>query len=596
MNDREHPIRPMTSFTCRRGVSVSMRDDVKLATDLYLPANAGQEAAKPLPVLLERTPYGRDMPQRALDAQFFASRGYAVAVQDVRGRFESEGQWQPFLSDPEDGYDTIQWLAQQPWCNGKVGTLGASYAGTVQAGTATLNPPALSAMVVTTAAADSYQATMRHGGAMELRWVSFIFNMALTSKEAIADMALRQELQQIAQQVEPSLRHLPREPGRTPLRLLPHYERWLLDVLNHTERDEFWRQRCFAPLAYAEEFADVPTLHIGGWYDSYAGATCDAFTQLRAVKRSRQCLIMGPWEHAALEDRAAGELDFGANAVRLQNELRLAWLDRYLKDQPTVADDWPDAQLFVMGRGSGRRTAASRIDRGGTWIEAAAYPPAAVQHQPYYLHARNSLKPGKPQGTTAPSQFTFDPDKPVPTIGGCVSAGPTVLKPGGYDQRERADWFACQGNEPLARRADVLCFQTEPLAASMRIVGPVTVELFIASSVTDTDFTAKLVEIYPPTDDDPDGLAINLTDGIMRARYRKSFERPEPLIPGQVELVTLSLFPTACDIAPGHRLRLDISSSNFPRFDLNPHQSQSAEQSVYHDAAHASRVILPVVT
>lgn len=581
----------MNPIELQRGIRVPMRDGVGLATDIYLP-EAGR---RPCPVLLERTPYGRDMSRRVLDARFFAAHGYAVTVQDVRGRFDSDGVWRPFIDDPQDGYDTIEWLGRQPWCNGRVGTMGPSYAGSNQLGAAALNPPSLRAMVVTTGAADAFRATLRHNGAMELRWLCYAFDMAVSSKEALADLALARELAQAARDVSAWLRNPPTELGQTPLRKLPSYERWLIDVLQHTQRDAFWTQRCFAPLDYIDEMADVPTLHIGGWYDSYAGATCELFTRLSQAKRSRQCLIMGPWEHTALEERFAGELDFGMQAIVRQNDFRLAWFDRYLKDIPNEVDNWPAARLFVMGGGTGRRTGLNHIDRGGTWLHAGQFPPEGAEPTTLYLHADRTLQPQRPVGDAAPSRFIFDPANPVPTIGGCVSAAPAYLRPGGYDQRHPPVWFLPDQSRPLAERPDVLCFQTPPLPRPMRIVGPVHVELFVATTAQDTDFTAKLVEVYPPTAEHPHERAINLTDSIVRLSCRDGQDRCEPVRSGGAERITLTLYPTACDVAAGHRLRLDISSSNFPRFDVNPAAKGPAEQTVFHDAVRSSRVTLYVL-
>ncbi len=597
-------------------VMIPMADGVRLATDLYFPGAKGGRAAGPFPVILERTPYGKASSRNVEKAKYFARRGYVCALQDVRGRFQSEGEWYAFADEARDGCDTVEWLGGQAWSSGKVGTMGDSYAGSDQSALATLHPRHLATMIVAVGASNYYHSSMRHNGALEQRFHIYVFRMAITSKEAAADPNLRKALIQLYTEKMPEVvRRYPLKKGATLLRRLPAYERWAMDILTHADYDTYWKEhRGYAISEYYAEHADVPTLYLGGWYDSYARNTCESFTALKKIKKAPQYLLMGPWTHGKYEISYSGDLDFGAEAQIHYLDLKLAWFDFFLKGLRTQVADWSPVRIFTMGSGDGRRfidgspgEAADfpgRIGHGGFWRNLEDWPVPGTRFTPYYLHAGGALSAEKPAGKEIPpTRYTFDPRDPVPTIGGGISAVDIVMKPGAFDQRGRSDFLGCRDSLPLNARQDVLTFQTSPLESETEITGPVEIHLWASSSAPDTDFTAKLIDVYPPSDDYPDGVAVNLTDSIIRARYRNGYERPEFLSPGEAYEFVFPLYPTSNIFKKGHRIRLDISSSNWPRFDVNPNtggplgvdqQVAVAHQAVYHDTGRPSHILLPL--
>jgi len=583
---------------------VPMRDGVRLATDLYFPARQGKPAEGSFPVVLERTPYDKSSSGNFQNGAYFARRGYICAVQDVRGRFAGEGEWYAFAKEAPDGYDTVEWLAEQERCNGKIGTMGGSYCGSDQSALATLNPPHLSTMIVAVGASSYYHCSMRQNGALELRFIIYAFRMATTSKEALADPTIKAAMDAASANVGEWIARAPLKKGTSPLRLLPSYEQWALDILGHGEYDDYWKQRGYAISQYYEEHADVPTLYLGGWYDSYARATCENFMKLKAMKKSPQMLLMGPWTHGGWGATNAGDLDFGVESPINYNDLRLAWFDRFLKGMQSEVSDWPPVRIFVMGSGAGDLNYGGRMERGGAWSDEEDYPLPDTKFTPFYLQPDAGLATQPPEGTQAPSTYLYDPSDPVPTIGGGISAADPIMQPGGFDQRGDPRFFGCRDRLPLNARSDVLSFQTEPLEQDVEVTGPITVKLYASSTATDTDFTAKLIDVYPPSEDFPEGRAINLTDSIIRARYRNGWERPELLEPGEVYEFEFELYPTSNIFRSGHQIRVDISSSNFPRFDVNPNtggplgkdrRMQIAEQCIYHDAERPSHIVLPLI-
>ena len=592
-----------------------MRDGINLATDIYFPATDGLRAEGRFPVVLERTPYNKASPRAVTAAKYFARRGYVCAIQDVRGRFRSEGEWYAFATEAPDGYDTVEWLGAQSWSNGKVGTMGDSYAGSDQAALATLNPPHLSAMLVAVGASNYYHSSMRQNGALEQRFLIYVFRMAVTSKEAEADPALKAALIKIISQgITEIVNQFPLREGATILRRLPSYERWAIDLLTHGDYDDYWKQRGYAPSEYYQEHADVPTLYLGGWYDSYARNTCESFMALSEMKKSPQRLLMGPWTHGGYEVPFSGDIHFGTEAHINYLDLKLAWFDHNLKSLYTEVADWEPVRFFTMGTGDGRPSILGApgtkadfpgpTNHGGYWRSASDWPLPGTSFTPYYLNGNGFLSPEMPQNGLFPaSAFTFDPNDAVPTIGGGISAAAPIMEPGAYDQRGRPDFFGCKDTLPLSSRGDVLTFQTPPLQESVEVTGPIEMHLWASSSAVDTDFTAKLIDVFPPGDDYPEGLAINITDSIIRARYRNGWERPELMTPGEPYEFVFQLYPTSNIFQRGHSIRLDISSSNWPRFDVNPNTGgplglertyQVAQQSVYHDAECPSRIILPI--
>ena len=594
---------------------VAMRDGVKLAADIYFPSANGQPAEGPFPVILERTPYDKTAPRNVTNGKYYARRGYVTVYQDVRGRFASEGEWYAFAKEAPDGFDTVQWLGSQPWSDGQVGTMGGSYAGSDQSALATLNPSHLSTMIVAVGASNYYHGSMRQNGTLEQRFMVYAFRMAMTSKEAIADAGLQAEIKKAFLDDMPDMvRNFPLKEGATVLRRLPSYERWAIDIATHGDYDDYWKQRGYAIDEYYDEHADVPTLYLGGWYDSYARNTCESYVALSRTKKSPQHLLMGPWTHGKYETPYSGDLYFGVDAQITYMDLKLAWFDQHLKDLRTETSDWQPVRIFTMGQGSDDRAVLGspgdgseypgRVHHGGYWRSEPDWPLPGTAFAPYYLHAAGSLSPDMPPGEEcASTSYTYDPMDPVPTLGGGISAADMVMAPGSFDQRGRPGVIGCHDTLPLNVRRDVLTFQTPELEHDTEVTGPIEMRLWASSSALDTDFTAKLIDVYPPSDKFPDGLAFNITDSIIRARYRNGWDNPEDLEPGKPYELVFQLYPTSNIFRKGHRIRLDISSSNWPRFDVNPNTGgplgvdrayTTATQTIYHDPAHPSHVILPL--
>ncbi|MCH8206772.1 MAG: CocE/NonD family hydrolase [Chloroflexi bacterium] len=590
---------------CESDVMMTTRDGVKLAADIYFPAIGGRPADGRFPVILERTPYDKTAARQVTKAKYYARRGYVCVIQDVRGRFQSEGEWYAFAKEAPDGYDAVEWSGTRPWSNGKVGTMGDSYAGSDQAALATMNPPHLSTMIVAVGASNYYHSSMRQNGTLEQRFLIYVFRMAVTSREAKADPALKTALSAIHPEGMADLvSSFPLKEGATILRELPSYERWAIDLLTHGDYDDYWKQRGYAPSEYYDEHADVPTLYLGGWYDSYARNTCECYVSLSRLKRSPQRLLMGPWTHGGYEVPYAGDVDFGTEAHIDYLDLKLGWFDHYLKGMNTEVADWSPVRFFTMGTGDGKPNDDGRLSRGGYWRSETDWPLPNTSFTPYYLHGDGSLSPESPdQGGFPPSTFTFDPTDPVPTIGGGISAANHIMEPGAFDQRGRPDFFGCKDTLPLSYRRDVLSFQTRPLDEDVEVTGPIEMHLWASSSALDTDFTTKLVDIHPPSPDYPEGLAINITDSIIRARYRNGYETGELMTPGEQYEFVFQLYPTSNVFRRGHSIRVDVSSSNWPRFDVNPntggalgkHQGyRLAHQTVYHEVDCPSHIVLPL--
>jgi uncharacterized protein len=586
-----------------KNVRVPMRDGVPLAADLYLPARDGKVAAGRFPAIMERTPYDKE--GKVNEGRYFARRGYVAVMQDVRGRFASEGEWYAFAKEAPDGFDSVEWAAAQPWCDGSVGTMGGSYCGSDQSAAATLNPPHLKAMVVSVGTSNYHTSSMRQNGALELRFMVYAFRMATTSREALADATLKTALTEDFARVGEWLTRTPYKKGSSSLRFLPSYEQWLLDILGESDYNDYWKQRGYAIDQYYEEHADVPTIYLGGWYDSYARGTTANYVALSRLKKTPQHLIMGPWTHGGWANSFAGDVDFGPDALMDDyNGYRLRWFDRWLKGIENGVDREQPVRLFVMGGGDSRKDRNGRLAHGGFWRDAPDWPLPGTRATPYYLHADGTLAPRTP-AASEPSRYTFDPRDPVPTIGGGISAAEGIMPAGAYDQRGGKRFYGCKDTLPLAARSDVLVFQTPELTEDVEVTGPLTVKLWASSAARDTDFTAKLIDVHPPNADFPDGFAQNISDSIIRARYRNSRDQAALIEPGSVYDFEIVLYPTSNVFAKGHRIRLDISSSNFPRFDINPNTGGTlgrdrrlvpAEQAIYHDPERPSHIVLPVQT
>jgi hypothetical protein len=557
------------------GVAVKMRDGVTLRADIYRPDAEGK-----FPVLLQRTPYnkagGVNFGHRA------AARGYVVIIQDVRGRYTSEGDWYTFAHEAEDGYDTIEWAAALPYSDGKVGMFGGSYVGATQMLAATAHPPHLAGICPVVTASNYHDGWTYQGGAFE-QWFNESWTSGLaqdTLNRAVGKATNAREGEDVLPLTNYPLFNVP-SPGvvnaSTPA-LAPYF----LDWLGHPSYDAYWKR-----LSIEEYYADirVPVLHIAAWYDIFLGGSLRNFTGLKAraateEARKGQRLLVIVGGHAG-GGRKIGDIDFGPEAAKFdEGTIALSWYDFLFKGVQNEFATGKRVKIFVMGVNQ--------------WREEDDWPLARAKTTKYFLHSQGAANSAHGNGvlsTSAPAsepadKFTYDPRKPVPTIGGplCCDAG--HLAPGPKDQRT------------VEERDDVLIYSTPPLEHDLEVTGPVWLEFYASSSAVDTDFTAKLVDVLP------DGSAINITEGIVRAKYRDTQEAPALLTPGKVYPLTLDLWATSNVFRAGHRIRLEISSSNFPRFDRNLNTGESAASSgkwsaatntILHDAAHPSALLLPVV-
>ncbi|MEO8622684.1 MAG: CocE/NonD family hydrolase [bacterium] len=583
-----------------RDLMIPTRDGKRMATDVYRPARNGVAVTERLPVLLQRTPYDKTKAQ--VNAEYLARHGYVVAVQDSRGRYKSEGRFlkvQPI--DATDGYDVIEWLAKQPYSNGSVGMWGTSFAAHMEAGAAQLHPPSLKTIVVNMGGmSNAWDHGVRYRGTYEMgRQLTWAWSQlaADAPNPSVRKLLLEQEKVENWYNVQPMRR------GLNPLSVSPEYEGWYLDFFEHADYDAFWKDPMMNWSEHYAQTSDIPMYQIGGWYDIFLAGTFENYVGLAKLKKSPQRLLVGPWVHHGDTLSYAGDVAFGAAAAipDFDGDFHLRWFDHYLKGRPTGAENDAPIRLFVMGTGDGHKDSAGRLTHGGYWRNESTWPLAGTRMVPYYFHADGSLSTEKPRENAASTTFTFDPRHPVPTIGGGSSAR---LKDGAYDQKEDPRFPPSQAPFlPLRSRADVVVFQTAPLEQDMEVIGPIHVELFGATNRTDTDFTAKLIDVYPPSADWPGGYDMNITDAIIRGRYRATRDHAVMLVPGKVYAFPIDPFPTANVFKKGHRIRVDISSSNFPRFDANPNTGEplglnrrmiSADNTIHHSATYPSHIVLPL--
>lgn len=583
--------------TALRDIMVPMRDGVRLATDVFFPTNAGHG---PWPALLERTPYDKraarvneytldhpDVFGREELARFFTDAGFVVVFQDCRGRYGSDGRFTKYRGEAEDGFDTLNWVARQDWCDGQVATMGMSYSAHTQMAAACLNPPALAAMICDCGGfSNAYQGGIRYGGALEMKQVTWAFRHALRSRAAAADPVARAALE--ATDIRDWMRRLPWTRGQSPLTPIPDYETFLFEQWSHNTFDDYWKIPALYAAGWHETMRQIPSVHMSGWYDPYAVTAVENFTGLRACGHDTS-LILGPWTHGNRSRTYAGDVDFGPDCtfeggVRQDFvQFRIDTFRRHLLQADLPAG--PRVRYFVMGGGDGRRNAAGRMSHGGAWHVAETWPPANTRATRLYLAADGGLC-SEPEADAAKRSFVFAPDNPVPTIGGPITSGAPLMVGGAFDQVENDDVFGTAvAGMPLASRADVLIFETAPLTRPVTIAGDVAVRLFVSSDRPTTDFTAKLVDVCPPNEDYPHGYAMNLTDGILRACYRDGFDRARALPQNEVVEATIRLYPTANRFEVGHRIRIEVSSSNFPRFDVNPNYEVGNDLSAVRVAA-----------
>jgi putative CocE/NonD family hydrolase len=612
-----------------------MRDGVRLATDIYRPSRPdGSPESGPMPAILVRTSYDKSSPQMVIEpvARFFTRHGYAVVLQDLRGRGISEGTGQYFhIANPAegpDGCDTIEWIAAQDWCDGGVGMVGSSHLGIVQNVAALYRPPHLKAIWADVAPTKAIEGCCREGGAMALHMYGAMFLHGYDAQELADDPAGRRRIEQAAEDMRAQIQYPP-QPGVTALAHIPSLERTVLRYCRDGVYDHFWAMDVLDQRARFERFADIPVTLSSGWYDPFAADAAGQFVALSRQNRSPTHLILGPWNHGGMRSGRSyfGEVEFGPEAAwgtEIYNRERLRWFDRWLRRRPTGVEDDPPVRLFVMGGGTGRRTPEGRLDHGGHWRSEAAWPPAAAREVTWHLTAEGGLAADAPK--EAIRCWTHDPEHPVPTIGAAVTGFLEWMKvPEGFDaaylpprarmhsiiedgpmhQRERPDLVGARAPFPLlAKRPDVLVFQTDVLQRPVEVIGQAVAELHVMSSAHDTDITVKLIDVHPPSPDFPEGFHMNLADTILRGRFRNGLAREEMMIPGEVHLFRITLPPVANLFAAGHRIRLDVASSNFPRFDVNPGTGEKlglhtrmvrAYNTLHFGGATPSRLTLPVV-
>ena len=549
-----------TSAVTQETVMVPMRDGVLLATDVYR-----DPSLKQAPVLLMRTPYNKDRVKKV--AERFADAGYVAVVQDCRGKFQSEGVFYPYDHEGRDGYDAIEWLGKQPWCNGRIGMWGASYVGATQWLAANEQPPGL-VTIAPTATFSSFYRNLYLGGAMRL---SLITRWAAGNSQ-------KPEGVEVTDDWRRTLLHLPMseiddEIGWS----IP----WLEGMLTHPEHDGYWK-----PTELTAEIVDLklPMQHIVGYYDFFSRETVGNFSRMQGwapdmATRERQQLILGPWDHGSIGRAKVGDVDFGENAVIDKDGENLKWFERYLKtdaaNSPAVV---VPVRYFSMG--------------DNVWQEAQTWPPQGFTPTAFYLHSEGSANTGAGNGrldycppvTAEPADsFKADPADPAPACP-VTEKRPLIA----------ATW-APADQRPIEKRNDVLVYTSEPYTEPLTFAGNAQAKLYVSADTPDADWVVKLIDVHP------DGFAQNLAVGILRGRFRDSESQPTPLEPGKEYEITVDLGPIAAQIGAGHRLRVDICGAYFPLFDRNPNTGEGpfgrgtkiATEKVYHDAVRPSRIILP---
>ncbi len=547
-------------FTLRENLEVPTRDGTRLATDLYLPSAAG-----PHPAIAIRTPYSKA--EGRLMGEFFARYGYAVVVQDTRGRHQSGGEFYPFRFEVEDGFDLTNWIRQQPWCDGKIGGFGPSYLGFTQWAMAIGNPN-LASISPTFITGNLHDGIYKGGAFGQMTFLDW----SLSSYGRFGDAAG-------AKNIRRGFGHLPLiESDDVSLRDIPFYNDWV----SHPRPGEYWY--AMSPMRRVEEIS-APAFMTAGWYDFMLDGQIRDFKRIRShgtpAVRAGTKLLIGPWSHGFFNANLG---DYGIEQRTLEAvpfvfvKATKDWLDFSLKGIDNGWDSRPPVRVYVLG--------------ANTWRDEEDWPPRGAVDQSYYLHSGGraqtlhgdgSLALDPPAAPEPDDTFVFDPGNPVPTNGGAHGNAWTA---GPADQRE------------VEKRADVLVYTTAPLDTATLVMGQVRARIFASSTAPDTDFTAKLVDVFP------DGRALIICEGILRARYREGLDQPRLLQPGVVYPLEIELGPAAVSFQPGHSIRLEISSSNAPRYDVNPNTGTEiatertrtvATQRVSHGIAQPSALILPVV-
>ncbi|WP_420632768.1 CocE/NonD family hydrolase [Candidatus Palauibacter sp.] len=597
-----------------KDVPVPMRDGLELMTDFYLPAENGVPLERQLPAVLARTPYDKMRPISIEHAMFFARNGYVSVVQDCRGRFASPGDFFPFVQEPEDGYDAVEWVARHPACDGQVGTYGVSYQAWVQFETATLNPPSLKTMIPYEGPTNAYTYSMKGGGALHLGLLQWVLSVASNGNEARANPQITEAINEMrtGQGFLEWASRIPWRRGETPLSLAPTYEEAAFQLyFENYDYGDFWRQPGLGMDEHFESFPDMPILWVVGWFDWYPRTISDGYQAMVRMGRENQHILIGPWTHNNFES-SIGDVNFGQQGARIRVyddylNLELRWFDRWLKGDES-ADVWAPAKYFIMGGGDGRRTENGRIDQGGEWRYEESWPPTESEDTAFYLHEGGALAPERPSERTSSTTYTYDPRNTVSSNGRCIVAYGPALEFGfqGMGPRDQIEMETLPGHGipgmPIASRPDVLVFQSAPLAAELTIAGNLTAVLHVSSDAPDTDFYVKLLDVHPSSPDYPSGYAFPVSEGILRARYRESFEQPRLMEAGEVYRLEFPLEPSANLFKAGHRIRVDVYSSSFPNFDINRNTGDPndrtwrvANNTIHHDTTRPSYVSLPVL-
>ena len=598
-----------------KNVMMPMRDGVKLATDLYLPARDGRPLEGMFPVVLQRTPYDKEQEFYQTPATFFARHGYLSVIQDCRGRYQSEGDFFPFRDEAEDGYDTVEWLARHPASTGKVGVYGVSYMGWVQLQMATQKPPSLATMIPHTGPNNAYYYSMHVGGTRTLGLLRWHIRMAGTGREAEKDPSIVEALDSMLspQKFLHWAARIPWRRGQTPLSLAPSWEDATFKFyFENNDYNEFWHHPSLSMDEYWDSYPDIPILWVTGWYEVYARSIVDGYLAMLERGRSNQYLVAGPWTHANW-DPFNGDANYGGIAGTIPPDelsffdFELQWFDRWLKGKES-ARVGETVKVFVMGGGDGQRGEGDRLNHGGTWHVGDAWPPLQTRPTKFYLHQDGRLSKAAPQEKSSSTTYTYDPRDTVHSDGRCeIAYGPAAelgfRGMGPYDQiqMETLPGHGVPGM-PTASRPDVLVFQTGPLPNDVIVGGNMRAVLFVSSDAPDTDFFVKLVDVYPSSPEHPAGYSFPVTDGIIRARYRDGFEKSKLMEPGVGYEIVFPIQPAANLFKAGHRIRIDLSSSSFPNFDINRNTGDPndrrwriANNTIYQQADRASHVELPIL-
>ena len=548
-------------------VAVPMRDGVSLSADVYLPAGAG-----PFPSLLCRTIYGKQSGEPCTSLRYlqewaprFLDAGYAVVIQDCRGRYDSGGDFAPYTQETDDGADTLTWLAGQPWCDGEIGTFGQSYVAFTQLQAALSGAPGLKATMPVGNQEDNYGYFLMDGGVLQLQNLVWLINIGRRTMNCGSFELL---------DVDGIYRGLPLRDAVAGALDTPFWE-----LLDHPTFDEWWRSY---GLKDKYHLIKAPAHFVTGWYDNLSREVFKTYQGLKRDGGSREArdltrIIVGPWTHDLKRADRAGDVDLGLDDDFDLLSVHVRWYDRRLRGIDTGIDDEPPVLIYVMG--------------DNVWRDEDEWPLARTEYRRLYLHSGGAAGAVdgdgtlsfEPPGREPRDSYVYNPEDPVPTLGGCDVV---VDNAGPKDRRE------------VQRRGDVLVYTGPVLERDVEVTGPVTMNLFAASSAPDTDFTATLCDVHP------DGKFIIVCEGVRRARYRDSQVEPALMTPGQVYEFTIDMWQTSQVFKAGHRIAVEVSSSNFPRFDRNTNTGGElwretalvpASQTVCHDVDRPSHVVLPLI-